>query len=469
MTQVVVIGAGISGLATAYALQTLAQSEGKPLQLQVVEKNDRCGGKIWSRREEGYLCEWGPNGFLDNKPATLELCRALQMDDVLQRSNDNARKRYIFSGNRLHRLPENGPMFLRSQLLSWPGKIRLVGEALVPTRRDGEDETLAEFGRRRLGAEALDKLIAPMAGGIFAGDAETMSVKSCFPRIVELEQQYGGLLRAMVRLARQKRQQRKRGQTVASAAGPGGVLTSFDGGIQQLTDTLRQTVEARGAQFLTGVAACSVEGDPGQYRVMLADGRSLEAQIVISAAPAWAAAELLRDLVPDVAGLLKDIPYAPMNVICCGYDPQQIPCDLNGFGYLIPKQESCSILGTLWDSSIFRHRAPAGRVLLRSMMGGATRPQAADLSDEQVAILVQADLERIMGIRVAPEFLRIFRHQRAIPQYVRGHAQRLADLHRGLEGQSGLILTGNAYGGVGLNDCVANARKAAEQALWLMR
>lgn len=461
MTRVAIIGAGVSGLATAYALEQRAAAEGRELQVTVIEKQQRAGGKIWSRNEEGFLCEWGPNGFLDNKPATLELCQALQIDNTLLRSNDNARKRFIFSDNTLHRLPENGPMFLGSKLISWPGKLRLAAELAVPAKKDGRDETLADFGRRRLGAEALDKLIAPMAGGIFAGDPETMSLQSCFPRIGELEQQYGGLLKAMIKMARQKSRERKAGKQVASAAGPGGVLTSFNGGIQQLTDALMAAV---GADVKLGIGVDSMEYFDN-YVLGLSDGSQLDVDVVVSAAPAHALSGIVRKLNSEAAALLAKIPYAPMNVVCCGYERQNLDCNLNGFGYLIPKKEGCSVLGTLWDSSIFPGRAPEGKVLLRSMMGGATRPQAADLSDEQVQILVQADLERIMGIKVAPDFVRIFRHQQAIPQYVSGHASLVKQIRSELSTLPGLFLTGNSYEGIGLNDCVANANKTAEQVL----
>lgn len=475
MKKVVIAGAGLSGLSTAYALEQLAAQEKLELEVTVVEKELRCGGKIWSIRDHGYLCEWGPNGFLDNKPATLELCAQLGLNDVLQRSNDNARKRFVYADKQLHQLPENALMFLRSELLSWFGKMRLVGEIMVPKKKDAQDETLADFGRRRLGAEALNKLIAPMAGGIFAGDPETMSVKSCFPRIAELEQQYGGLLRALLKLARKKRQEKKAGQQVASAAGPGGVLTSFDDGIQVLVDRLREQI---GARSITGTevrAIHKVDGaadgnDAGaQYRVELDDGSSLDADVVISAVPAYAAATIFAGLEPTAARLLAEIPYASMNVVCFGYSAADLDCELDGFGYLIPRQEHCSVLGTLWDSSIFTCRADEGKVLLRSMMGGATNPAAIDLTDDQVQILVQADLKRIMGITSPPEFVRIFRHERAIPQYVVGHAQRLTEIKDALAHHPGVILTGNAYAGIGLNDCVANGQKAARQALDVIR
>jgi len=466
MTRVAVIGGGISGLAAAYAIERLAADQNLDVQTLIIEKEQRCGGKIWSRQEEGYLCEWGPNGFLDNKPTTLELCEILGISQQLLRSDDNARKRFIYSGKKLHQLPENGPSFLKSGLISWPGKIRLAAEMLIPRRTAEGDETLAEFGRRRLGAEALDKLIAPMVSGIFAGDPETMSLKSCFPRIYELEQEYGGLLKAMMRLARKKRAERQAGKAVASAAGPGGILTSFGGGIQYLTDTLAEAVNG---EILLGGGLTELASKDGGFLLTLGDGSVQEAEVVVSAIPAYALSEVLVNTSPEASGLLKQIPYAAMNVICFGYEKSRIIRDLNGFGYLIPRAEGRHTLGTLWDSSIFSQRAPDGKVLLRSMMGGATNPQAVSLSDDEVRSRTMADLRQIMGIDCEPEFARIFRHQYAIPQYTRGHAQRIAGVRDHLGHLPDLVVTGNAFGGVSLNDCVNAANKAAEQVVERVR
>lgn len=460
MKRVAIIGAGISGLSTAYAVERLAGEVGLEVEVTVFEREERTGGKIWSIKEEGYLCEWGPNGFLDSKPMTLDLCDQLGIQNRLERSSDNARKRFIYSGGILNRLPENGPMFLRSKLISWPGKIRLSQEFFKPKRTDGVDETLADFARRRLGAEALDKLIGPMVSGIFAGNPETMSLKSCFPRIHELEQEYGGLLKAMIRMAKQKKAEIKAGKQVASAAGPGGVLTSFVGGIQELTDA---TVERLNGKVQTGNAVTGLKPITGGWELRLADGANFDAEVVVSAAPAHVLKELTWSLDGTLSELLAGIPYAPMNVICFGYEKAKVERDLDGFGYLIPKKEGCEILGTLWDSSIFPARAPEGHVMLRSMMGGANNPAAINLSDAEVKERTMAELNKIMGIGAEPDFVRIFRHQRAIPQYVVGHAERLAAIEDRTKSHSGLILTGNAFFGVGLNDCVNAANNAGEQ------
>lgn len=466
MTRVVIIGAGISGLATAYAVEQLAEQAELEVEILVLEKQDRTGGKIWSRQEEGYLCEWGPNGFLDNKPMTLELCEALGISDQLLRSDDNARKRYIYSEETLHRLPENGPSFLKSKLISWPGKLRLAGEILVPKRTDSSDETLAEFGRRRLGDEALNKLIAPMVSGIFAGDPESMSLKSCFPKIYQLEQEHGGLLLAMIKLAKKKRAEQKAGKVVASAAGPGGILTSFQQGIQQLTDGVGRALRSA---VKVGCEVERVARKEGGYLLSLKNGEQLEADILVSAAPAYAAAAMLEEASGKTAELLRQIPYATMNVVCFGYQRDRIARDLDGFGYLTPKAEGRNTLGTLWDSSIFPNRAPEGQVLLRSMMGGATNMAAIDLSEDEVRQRTMDDLKQIMGIDSEPEFTRIFRHRHAIPQYTRDHAERLLAIDASIQDQPDLLLTGNAFYGVGLNDCVNASNQTAQKVMERLR
>ncbi|HEY5974077.1 MAG TPA: protoporphyrinogen oxidase [Geobacteraceae bacterium] len=462
MKQAIVVGGGISGLATAWLLREKAQAAGVELAITLLEKESRMGGKIWSIKADGYLCEWGPNGFLDNKPQTLELCQALKADNQLLRSNDNARKRFIYSGGKLNRLPENGPSFLKSSLISWPGKLRLAMEPFIPQYRGEADETLAQFGRRRLGDEALRKLIAPMVSGIFAGDPETMSLKSCFPRIAELEAEYGGLIKAMLKLAKKKKREIAEGKVVASAAGPGGVLTSFREGIQTLTDI---TAAQLGSAVRSGEGVVRISrGESVPYRVTTGQGE-YEADVVIMATPAHATAELVAELDDGLSQVLQQIPYSTMTVVCFGYERDRIAYDLNGFGYLIPKEEKLSTLGTLWDSSIFENRAPDGKVLLRSMLGGACFPQYINLSDAEVEKRVRDDLEKTMGITAAPSFIQIFRHPQAIPQYTVGHGKRLAALAERLPATPGLVLTGNSYRGIGLNDCVAAAHRAAEETM----
>jgi oxygen-dependent protoporphyrinogen oxidase len=271
---------------------------------------------------------------------------------------------------------------------------------------------------------------------------------------------------AMVKLAKQKKAERKAGKAVASAAGPGGILTSFVGGIQDLTDS---TASALRGKVRTGAAVAEIVRKDGGYELRLEEGETIEAEVVVSAAPAYAVAEMVAGLDRQLTQLLGGIPYATMNVVCFGYAREKIARDLDGFGYLIPKKEGKNILGTLWDSSIFPNRAPEGRVLLRSMMGGATNPGAIDLPESEVKARVMIDLKEIMGISAEPDFVRIFRHEKAIPQYIAGHGQRLRALAARQAAAPGLFLAGNALFGVGLNDCVHAANQVAGQVTEFLR
>lgn len=447
----VIVGAGISGLATAYALLQRQPD----LELTILEAAERVGGKVWSdKTTEGYLCESGVNAFLDNKPKTLELSSELGLSPVT--SFDASRHRFVFSQDQLHELPASPPAFLTSKLLSMPGRLRVVLETLIP-RGKQTDESLAEFAIRRLGREAFDKLIDPMASGVFAGDAGQLSLKSCFPRIHEVETEYRSLILGLLQLQIKARRQ---GQQDKPTAGPGGKLTSFGVGMSALPQAIAQSL---GDRIRLSSAAQSLTRIGEHYTLHLANGEAIEAERVILAAPAHVQGKIVQDLAPAIAAELNAIPYPSLAVCCLGYERDKIRHDLNGFGFLVPSREGRNILGTLWDASIFPQRAPQGHVLLRSMVGGAHHPELALLPEEKLVDAVRADLREIMGVDAEPDFVRVYRHEQAIPQYVVGHASRLQHLDSLLQQHPNLILTGNAFRGVALNDCVANAYSLAHR------
>jgi protoporphyrinogen/coproporphyrinogen III oxidase len=462
MADVVIIGGGISGLSAAFALKREARKRGLEISTLVLEGEERLGGKIWSRKEDGYLCEWGPNGFLDSKPWTLELCRDAGIQERLLRSNDNARKRFIFSCGQLHQLPESALSFFRSDLISWPGKLRLACELLVPAGRSEKDETLADFARRRLGSEALDKLIGPMVSGVFAGDPETMSLKSCFPRIHELEKEYGGLIKALFKLQKKRRAERKSGKQVGGPSGPAGVLTSFGEGIDELVAGVAAALEG---EVRSGAKVAGLRKKGAGFELCLETGEILHARVVLSACPAFELAGIVEGMDQGLSGILSGIPYSPLFVVCCGYERGKILRDLNGFGYLVTRQEKKNVLGTLWDSSIFPNRAPEGRVLLRSMVGGAAWPEVMKLSKEEIQRRVLEDLRLIMGIVEPPDFVRVYPHAQAIPQYLSGHGDLIDALTDRAQGYPGFFFTGNAFYGVGLNDCVRASNEVAAKVI----
>lgn len=454
MDRIVIVGGGISGLSLSYALLESDPSA----DVVIFESEKRPGGKIWTEKVNGFLCEGGANGFLDNRPKTLELASKLLINPL--RSSDAARKRYVFSGGKLNILPESPLSFLTSDLLSLYGRLRVMYEFFAPSRYDSQprdssdDETLADFARRRLGKEAYEKLIDPMASGIYAGNPESLSLKSCFPKVFKLEEKYGSLIKGMIKL---KREAKKSGNQKIGA-GPGGTLTSFHDGMGMMIDSMKNSLKER---LRAGSKVISVERKNKGYAVHLSDGMVVEAEIVVIASPAYSAAEILKNLDRHLSSVLSEITYPSVSVVCFGYRKERIAHKLDGFGFLIPYRERRKILGSLWDSSIFPGRAPDGYALLRSMVGGARASEIAMQDDSRLIDIVAEELGHIMDIKVQPDFVKIYRHEKAIPQYNIGHDRKLKAVDEMLLKYRNLYLTGNAYRGIGVNDCIENSYKLA--------
>jgi oxygen-dependent protoporphyrinogen oxidase len=421
----------------------------------VFESDDRPGGKIWTDKTDGFLCEKGANGFLDNKPRTLELCKSLGIEPV--RSNENSKKRFIFLNGKLNALPESPLAFIKSDLLSFSGKLRMLLEYNAPKGPD--DETVADFITRRLGKEALEKLIDPMCSGIYAGDPYKMSIKSSFARIKELEQEYGGLFKGLLAIRKQKKLQQKTSGDSKVSVAPGGTLTSFYNGAQTITDTLAGKL---GDRLHLGVSVHGIVKNGNVYQLYTSKD-TVEADIVILASPAYAAAEMLKDLDSGISKTLSDIPYPHVSVVCFGYKKEKIGHPLNGFGFLVPHIEGRKILGTLWDSSIFPNRASDGHALVRTMVGGAKSPETAALDDDKIISMVFDELKPVLSFKTDPDMIRIYRWEKAIPQYLLGHSKKISSIEERLKSCPGLYLTGNAYKGIGINDCVENGYRLAEE------
>ncbi len=452
--KIVIIGGGISGLTTAYYLQQKITAAGINAEVKVIEKEATTGGKVKSIVDKGFLHEWGPNGFLDNKPLTLQLCKELGIEDKLLVSNESARKRFVYSNGKLYQLAENPLKFFLSGLLSITGRFRILAEPFIKKYAEKKDETLAAFTRRRLGQEALDKLIAPMASGIFAGNPETMSLKACFPRIYQLEQQYGSLIKAMRQIAKARKNEGEE-NTSASATGPGGKLTSFVNGLQTLTDSLASHIGKD--NILNGEICHVIKNQDGSYTLIDKENNKISADIVISALPAYSASQIFTDLDSNLANSLAQIKYAPLIVVCSSYEKTRVKHNLDGFGYLLARDETIPVLGTLWDSSIFPNRAPEDSILLRSMLGGARHPNLIKYTDEQISLVVRESYATILDIKFAPQLEKIYRHEQAIPEYGVGHCDLVHKIETSVTSHLGLFITGNAFHGVGINDCINTA------------
>jgi protoporphyrinogen/coproporphyrinogen III oxidase len=460
--RVVVVGGGIAGLAAARAVHTQAPDA----EVIVLEARDRTGGNIRTERIDGYLCEAGPDGFLDSAPATLAFVDEIGLTPHLLPSRDAARRRFIFRHERLHEVPLSPLAFLRTGLLSIAGRVRVACEPLA-RRAPAYDESILQFAERHIGREAARVLVGSMVSGIFAGDARELSLKSCFPKMHDMDAQYGSLVRAMLANRRPRR-------SANGVGAPAGRLTSFADGMESL---IRAAADSLGGSVRTNSKVSDLrprrqlsESGPrlvgARSFTVFSGGRAIEADAVVLAGPASESADLLRSFEPEAARQLNGIATAPLAVVCLGYDEAALVADrgaLDGFGFLVPRGEGPRILGALWESSIYPDRAPAGKALLRVMIGGATDRDAVDLDDAQLLDVVRGDLRRTMGVRVIPEFTHVFRHRRGIAQYTLGHAARLARLESRLRDYPGLFLAGNSYRGVSINACIEDAPAVARQ------
>jgi oxygen-dependent protoporphyrinogen oxidase len=464
---VVVVGGGISGLATAFSLQERAATAGVPIRCIVLEAGSSWGGKIVTHRVGGLVAEAGPDSFLSQKPAGLELCAKLGLSDQLINTNETGKKAFVLRGGRLHELPEGlitfvptqlGP-FLRSGLLSVAGLARMGLDLVVPRGPSQGDESLASFFRRRFGTQAFDRVLEPLMAGIYAGDAEQMSLKATFPRFFELEQQYGSVIRGM--MAARKKMAR------STPSGPKRTMfVSLKNGLDDLVTALVARLTRQGVDLRRG---CRVEAlrvrshrlGRWMYDLVLGDGGALSCEGLVLATPAYVSADLLRPLSPIAGGLLEMIPYASTATIVLSYRAEAVGGAVEGFGFIVPRIEGRDLIAATWTSLKWPHRAPAGHVLIRCYVGGVGREAVLQLSDDQLVARVRAELAAICGLNAEPTYVEVNRWWKAMPQYTIGHLDRLAQLDAALSRYGGLVLTGAGYRGVGIPDCIRDGALAA--------
>jgi oxygen-dependent protoporphyrinogen oxidase len=453
---VVVVGGGIGGLAIAWELLTRPGLLPAGAGLEVLEAAPRAGGNIRTERRDGYLCEWGPTGFLDDAPATLDACGRLGLGPRLTRANDSAKRRFVVRGGKLRELPSGLLSFLGSDVLSLRGRLRVLGEPLVPPRRSDEDESVSEFARRRIGREAASVLVEAFVTGIWAGSSDDLSLRSALPKLHALERDHGGLVRGMIA---------RRGAG-GGAAGPTGRLTSFPNGLTELTDAL---ASALGPRLRLGARVSKIERlRGGAFRLAVDGGSPREASAVVLACPSWFAAPLLNELDSPLAAAVAAIPAVGVAVLHLGFTREDAT-GLAGFGFLVPRAESAEVLGVLLPSNIFPNRAPEGHLLATVMLGGARDPSAVEASGQALIDRAVSALASFAGVRAAPRFALAIRHERAIPQYVLGHADRLVAISERLREIPGLFLAGNSYRGIAINSCLADAPSIAGSVAKLLR
>lgn len=472
-TDALIVGGGVTGLSAAYELQEQARQAGLPLSYTLLERGPRLGGKVVTLREQGFVIEGGPDSFISQKPEAAELCRRLGLGTELIGTNDAARRVFVASGGRLEAVPEGVMLivptriwpFVRSGLVSWPGKLRMGLELLIPPRAGEADESVGAFVRRRLGREALAKIAGPMLSGIHSADPEEQSLLATFPRLRELERRHGSLIRGMLAARAPASRQ--------APAGPRAAFLSLREGTAQLTEALERALTGRvvtGAQAMRIERAQGALGDP-LYRVCTADGACYETPVLLLSTPAGVSAALLDGLSPRLAAGLRAIRYSSTANISLGFRRAEVGHPLDGFGVMIPRHEPFHLSACTWSSSKLSHRAPGDAVLLRCFISGEAAEPLLQLPDDDLVDLACADLRRLIGLEARPLIARVFRWPQANPQYDVGHLERVRALRALLadEGLAGLLLTGSAYDGVGVPDCIRQGCEAARSALALLR
>jgi oxygen-dependent protoporphyrinogen oxidase len=466
---VAVIGGGISGLSTAYALYEQAAVAGIPIRCTIIDAASDWGGKIVTHRVGDLVTEAGPDSFLSQKPAGLELCAKLGLTDQLINTNETGKRASVYSQGRLHELPEGlvvivpsqlGP-FLRSGLLSWTGLARMGLDLAVPANRSPGDESLAAFFRRRVGRQAFERMLEPLMAGIYAGDAEQMSIQATFPRFVELEQQYGSVIRGMMAT-------RKTGSAAIHSGPKRTMFISLKNGLSDLVSALVRRLTDQGVALRENCAVDALRvrsHQPGRwkYDVILNDGSALSVDSLVLATPAYVSAELVRPLTPIAGGLLEMIPYSSTATIAMAYPRAEVSSAAEGFGFVVPRAEGRDLIAATWTSLKWPHRAPPDQLLVRCYVGGVGREAILRLDDQALIARVRAELANMCGVTAEPGYVEVNRWMRAMPQYTLGHLERLNQIEAALSRYGGLFLTGAGYRGVGIPDCIRDGAIVAER------
>ena len=446
--RIIIVGAGVSGLAVGYRLlQHLPQA-----QITILEQADRPGGSAWTLREAGFQVEIGPNGFLDSKPTTLTLCREIGLGTrLIEASEAAAKRRFLLLGDRLRELPHGLRAFLRSDLLSLSGKLSLAYERFRKGRADASDESIDAFARRRAGNEAADIFADALVSGIYAGDPRLLSLPACFPRLAELEREYGSVLKGFARTAKKRRAEAAaRGEVYERS----GKMWSLAGGMRVLVETLTAQLKE---PPIYGVNIRTLAKMNRGWRVQAEGKDTWEADAVVLTCPAHQQAKIVGELDADLAHQIGAIRYNRVVVVALGYRQSDVPTPLDGFGYIAPQNTRRDLLGVQWCSSIYPQRAPAGCVLLRAICGGWHRGDVVDWDDTRLLQALRAEMRLALNITADPVFHKIIRWDKAIPQYHLGHLDRVEQIEASVTRHPGLFLGGNAYRGVALNDCTEQA------------
>ena len=466
---IAIVGGGVSGLAAAHRLDELARPTGRPLRITLLEAQASLGGLVGTREVDGYRVETGADSFITNKPGAIRLCERIGLAGELIPTDARYRRSLVLSRGRAVAVPEGFQLLApnsmwpvwKSPIFSLAGKLRLAAEPFIPRpAHPVEDESLASFVRRRLGTEALERLVQPLVGGIYTSDPERLSLRATMPRFLEMEARHGSLIRALQAEGRETASPQDR----AASGARYGLFATPRWGISQLVEALTARVQ-QSAQIRTGTPVSTIRQRDGSqgFQLELPQGELLECDGLVLAAPAHRAAGLLTSLRPVAAAALGQIEYASTVIVVSGHRLADVAHPLDAFGLVIPAIERRRILAVSFTSRKFPHRAPDGSVQLRTFVGGAMQPQFVGLSDEAIVDLVREELTDLLGVTWRPEVVVVARWMNSMPQYHVGHLDIVARIEQDLAALPRLALGGNALHGVGLPDTIASGEAAAER------
>ncbi len=438
-----IIGAGISGLTTAYLLKK------RGIEVRVIEKSDTYGGSIRTERINGHLVEHGPNSTLETTPLINELLNMLGILDRKIFASKSSNKRYILRNGRIMPLPMGPGAFLSTKLFSGKAKLRLLKEPFIKSKSNPQ-ETIAEFTRRRLGNEFLDYAINPFVAGVFAGDPENLNVKTAFPKLYDLEQNYGSLIGGMFKSRKERKKRNEESKQSAKTI-------SFINGMQELTDSLYENLKDN-IEFNCNVSSIANNGVSRLVTYSVnGETKSIETDNLVISIPAYAAAPLIKGIDEDLSRTLADIYYPPVNVIITAFLKKDVNFNLDGFGFLIPGKEKRKFLGSLWSSIIFEHRTDDAHHLLTNFIGGSRSPEMTKMDDAESLNTVHGELDSIIGLNGKDVFHRIMRWEKAIPQYGKNHSAVTDKIETFMNSNKGLFFCSNFYKGISVCDCIKNA------------
>lgn len=456
----IVIGGGITGLAAAYRLKNEAEKRNIPLDLKILEASNRVGGVIQTEHRDGFVIEHGPDAFISTKPWAKALCEELGIDEHFIGTNSKVRRSFVIRNRKLIPVPEGFYMmapssflpFIKTPIFSLKGKLRILLDLFISPQENPDDESVADFVRRRLGNEAFERMAQPMIGGIYTSDAENLSLNATFPRFLEMEKEHGSVIKALVN------QKKKTSQTSRDTSGPRySLFLSFTNGMQTIVDTLADKL-SECIQLNTKVKTIHQNDNDSTWQVVLENDTTIETDLLCIALPAPRTSQIIDNEFPTIAEKLNTIPYTSSTTVNLAFHREDISHPLNGMGFVVPMTEQLNFIGCSFSSIKFENRAPEENVLIRAFVG---ENMMQNIDVEEVVSPAIKDVSELLGIKTEPIFTVVSQHTQSMAQYLVGHQSNISNIQTLIENTKGIALAGNAYTGIGIPDCIHSGEQAA--------